>query len=171
MPSIFHAVSIGEPARRRSISSINRLPRKTRIPAWVWSCSVAMQRQRSAQPGAGSSSKKFRMDVRRDGTDLEQALEVAIGSFDADGDRRVVLMSDGRENHGHALSAAAIARSVGVEINTISPRGDNCQRRYLVERLSAPPWVRVQSLSRPKCTFAAVAPLRQISQSCATAPR
>ena len=93
---------------------------------------------------APAQLEEISLDVRRDGTDLEQALEVAIGSFDADGDRRVVLMSDGRENHGHALSAAAIARSVGVEINTIPLEETTASDDILVERLSAPPWVRVQ---------------------------
>ena len=88
--------------------------------------------------------EEISLDVRRDGTDIQQALEVAIGGFDADGDRRIVLLSDGRENQGRALSAAAIARSIGVEIVSIPMRKTAASDEILVERLAAPAWVRAQ---------------------------
>ena len=88
--------------------------------------------------------EEISLDVRRDATDIEQALEVAIGGFDAEGERRIVLLSDGRENQGHARSAAAIARSIGVEIVAIPLEKSNTNDEILIERLNAPAWVRVQ---------------------------
>lgn len=114
---------------------------ETRMGLVVFGADAAAETLLSRTPAL---IEQISLDVRRDGTDIEQALEVAIGGFDADGDRRVVLLSDGRENQGHALSAAAIARSVGVEINTIALRKTTASDDILVERLTAPPWVRQQ---------------------------
>jgi Ca-activated chloride channel family protein len=51
-------------------------------------------------------------------TDLEGALQLAIGTFPERGARRVLLISDGNENRGHALTEAVRARERGVEVFT-----------------------------------------------------
>ena len=77
-------------------------------------------------------------DVPEGGTDIGRALEVAMGAFDAEGQRRVVLLSDGRENAGSARAASAAARSLGVEVSSIAlePRGAYDEVR--VRHIAAP---------------------------------
>ncbi len=82
-------------------------------------------------------------DVRRGGTDISRALQVAMSSFHTDAQRRVVLLSDGRENAGQARAAAAVARSIGVEISTIALQREAALAEVLVRHVVAPAWARV----------------------------
>ncbi len=54
-------------------------------------------------------------------TDLAAAIERAAGAADAGG--RVVVVSDGRETHGHATAAARRAAIQGVRVDTIAVGG------------------------------------------------
>lgn len=78
------------------------------------------------------------VDVPPGGTDIGRALEVAMGAFDSERQRRVVLLSDGRENAGDARAVSTAARSLGVEILALP-----------LERRGAHDEVRVQSLRAP----------------------
>ena len=82
------------------------------------------------------------VDVPPGGTDIGRALEVAMGAFDAEHQRRVVLLSDGRENTGNARAASVAARSLGVEILSVplQPRGTRDEVR--VQNVLAPSVVR-----------------------------
>ena len=51
-------------------------------------------------------------------TDLESAIELALSTFPEEGARRILLVSDGNQNHGDALAAAARASEAGVPIFT-----------------------------------------------------
>ena len=46
-------------------------------------------------------------------TDLEAALHLALTTLPARGTRRVILVSDGNETHGHVLAEAARAKELG----------------------------------------------------------
>ncbi len=49
-------------------------------------------------------------------TNIARALQVGMASFPAEGERRIVLLSDGNENVGAATDAGLIARSLGIEV-------------------------------------------------------
>ncbi len=55
-------------------------------------------------------------DIDRGATDIAGATQLALAELPAEGTRRIVLFSDGNENRGRALEAAALARSFGVEL-------------------------------------------------------
>ena len=80
--------------------------------------------------------------VERAGTDIGRAIEVAVGAFPAEGDRRVVLLSDGRENQGDARAAAAVARSLGVQVHTVALERPALASEVYVQSLAAPGQVR-----------------------------
>ena len=65
------------------------------------------------------------VEVAKGATDIGRALEAAMGAFDSEQGRRVVLLSDGRETTGSARAASVAARSLGVEILGVplEPRG------------------------------------------------
>src|SRR3990167_955865 len=52
-------------------------------------------------------------------TDVEAGLQLALATFPQQGAQRVVLVSDGNENRGNALTAALRARDRGVAIFTV----------------------------------------------------
>ena len=80
--------------------------------------------------------------VDRAGTDIGRAIEVAVGAFPGTEDRRIVLLSDGRENAGDARSAAAVARSLGVQIHTVALERSSRQQEIHVQGVTAPSRVR-----------------------------
>src|SRR5258706_3927110 len=71
-------------------------------------------------------------------TDIEGAMQLALSTFPAQGARRILLISDGNENRGHALTEALRARERGVAIFTVPAGG------------TAPLPVKVQSIASPE---------------------
>ena len=82
------------------------------------------------------------VDVPAGGTDIGRALEVAMGAFDSERQRRVVLLSDGRENAGSAAAASAAARSLGVEILSVPLERRGTHDEVRVRNVLAPAVVR-----------------------------
>jgi Mg-chelatase subunit ChlD len=75
-------------------------------------------------------------------TDIAGALQLALALFPDEGARRLVLLSDGRENVGHAVNQAELAAAHGVEL-TYVPLGDPAgEVEVLIESLDAPADVR-----------------------------
>ena len=74
-------------------------------------------------------------------TNIEDALQLALSTFPSEGARRVLLISDGNENKGNALTEALEARERGVEVYT-SPAGG-----------TAPLPVKVVSIASPQDVF------------------
>ncbi|MDH3643423.1 MAG: VWA domain-containing protein, partial [Gammaproteobacteria bacterium] len=83
------------------------------------------------------------VDVIRTATNIGRALEVAMSLFQGGANRRVVLLSDGRENAGQARAAAAVARSIGVQISTIALQREASPAEVLVRDMTLPARVRV----------------------------
>jgi len=82
-------------------------------------------------------------DVSAEATDIARALEVAVGALPSEEHRRVVLISDGRENRGDALAAADVARSLGVEVIAVPLARDAGAREVSLRGIAAPSRVRV----------------------------
>jgi Mg-chelatase subunit ChlD len=93
--------------------------------------------------GGSEPLREITAHVERAGTDIGRAIEVAIGAFPAGSHRRIVLLSDGRENLGDARSAAAVARSLGVEIDTVTLERSSAQKEIYVQGVTVPPRVRL----------------------------
>jgi len=74
-------------------------------------------------------------------TDIEGALQLALSTFPAQGARRILLISDGNENRGHALTEALRARERGIAVFTVPAGG------------TAPLPVKVQSIASPQDVF------------------
>ena len=86
--------------------------------------------------------REVSVDVPRGGTDIGRALEVAMGAFGSEGQRRVVLLSDGRENAGNARAASTAARALGVEILSIPLERRGTRDEVRVQGVVAPSVVR-----------------------------
>ena len=71
-------------------------------------------------------------------TDLAGALRLAEGVLPQGGSRRIVLLSDGNENQGNALSEAPLLRAAGIQVDTV-PVGVGSGPEVAVRRLDVPP--------------------------------
>ena len=74
-------------------------------------------------------------------TNLEEALQLALSTFPSQGQRRVLLISDGNENRGHVLTEALRARESGVAVFTVPVGG------------TAPLPIKVESVASPQDVF------------------
>lgn len=72
-----------------------------------------------------------------DHTDISRAIRLAMAMFPGDTAKRIVLMSDGNENLGDALSEARRARADGISIDVIPVRYQKTNDVYF-ERMIAP---------------------------------
>ena len=88
------------------------------------------------------SVRELSVDVPRGGTDIGRALEVAMGAFGSEGQRRVVLLSDGQENAGNARAASTAARALGVEVLSIPLERRGTRDEVRVQGVIAPSVVR-----------------------------
>lgn len=86
--------------------------------------------------------RELSVDVPRGGTDIGRALEVAMGAFGSEGQRRVVLLSDGQENAGNARAASSAARALGVEVLSIPLERRGTRDEVRVQGVIAPAVVR-----------------------------
>ena len=70
-------------------------------------------------------------------TDIAQALRLAMAAFPETTARRILLVSDGNENAGHALQEADVARLSGIPIDVVPARYER-RNEVALERLDPP---------------------------------
>ena len=83
---------------------------------------IAFGRDAFVEDALGSDLSKIegiQSDLQPDFTDISKALNLAIAGAPQDAATRIVLLSDGNENLGDALTSARIAANKGVEIATV----------------------------------------------------
>jgi len=70
-------------------------------------------------------------------TDIASAIRLATAAFPETGQKRIVLMSDGNENVGDAMSALAAARPLGVSLDVV-PLGNSRGNDVSIKKLALP---------------------------------
>ena len=75
-------------------------------------------------------------------TDIGSALQLAMALFPDEGAKRLVLLSDGRENVGHALSQSELAAAQEIELLFVSLGGREGEAEVVLEELDAPSYAR-----------------------------
>jgi uncharacterized membrane protein/Mg-chelatase subunit ChlD len=83
------------------------------------------------------SDTKIYAVVGGDRTDIASAIRLGTAAFPESGQKRLVLVSDGQENVGDAVSAAVAARSLGVSLEVL-PLGAVREGDVAVQRVSMP---------------------------------
>lgn len=92
-----------------------------------------------------------------DGTNLAEAVRLALGVMPQDAANRLVLISDGNETIGSLRSAAEHARAVGVPIDVV-PVELSYDAEVIVERVSLPATVRGGEVVNVKVVVTATKP-------------
>ena len=136
--------SVGHQQSEAALHFINRVARAQGEPLQV--ALVVFGSGAAVEFGlrdTGFAIDTIHSEVDGDGTDIGRALEVALGRFTGEGQRRIVLLSDGGENLGDARTAVAAVRSVGAEVVSIGLRRQRRNDEVIVEHLRLPDAVRV----------------------------
>jgi Mg-chelatase subunit ChlD len=133
--------SIGREAVAEALDFVNRARESpARIGLVVFGADAAVE---SAVRSGGEPVREIAAQVERAGTDIGRAIEVAVGVFRDAAHRRIVLLTDGRENLGDARSAAAVARSLGVEIHAVALESASPPKEIHVQGMTLPSRVRL----------------------------
>ncbi|RRR70149.1 MAG: VWA domain-containing protein [Candidatus Viridilinea halotolerans] len=75
-------------------------------------------------------------------TNLEQALQLGLALFPADTQKRLVLLSDGGENEGHAMESVRLAAARGVPVDVVALALATGDAEALVASVQAPVYAR-----------------------------
>ncbi len=76
-----------------------------------------------------------------DATNIAQAIETAWGTFPANANKRIVLITDGVETHGDAVHTALRGKDFGIQIDTV-PIYPSDEPEVMVQRLDMPAQVK-----------------------------
>lgn len=129
--------SIPESQREQARLWVNRaaaeMPEGDRAGALVFGTDAAIE----ASAGIALNLASIQAVVPTDRTDIGAAIRLATAAFPETGQRRIVLLSDGNENLGDALSAALSARASGVSVNVLELGADR-GTDVSVQRLEIP---------------------------------
>ena len=79
----------------------------------------------------------LRAVVKGDHTDVAAGIRAAVAAMPQAGRKRIVLVTDGNENQGAALSEAASAKAAGIRVDCLPVRY-GYSREVIVEKLVAP---------------------------------
>ena len=91
------------------------------------------------QPGVDKEMlETWQTKPRGNFTDISKALRLAVASFPANAQKRLVLVTDGNENVGNALAEARVARDNGVEV-VVVPLASPETAEVILASLEAPP--------------------------------
>ena len=96
------------------------------------------QASMEASPQKNPVIEDLTSDVKTSVTDIASALGLALASFPDEGDKKIVLLSDGNENLGKATDIASIGKSLGVAIYTVPFPSQEKVNEIYVEKIVAP---------------------------------
>ncbi|MBI4641570.1 MAG: VWA domain-containing protein, partial [Candidatus Tectomicrobia bacterium] len=111
--------SISESARSQALKFIEEASEAAGVNDTIGLVIFGSEASLEISPQPRVKIREISSQIGTDATDIAKALELALASFPEEGRKRIILLSDGQENIGHALDIAFIARSLGVEIFTI----------------------------------------------------
>jgi Mg-chelatase subunit ChlD len=153
--------SVGPEASAQAVDFVNRAlaakPPDARVGMVVFGADAQVEVPLTRDPGPLGG---IAAAISTEATDIGRALEVALGALPSQEHRRVVLLSDGRENRGDALAAADVARSLGVEVLALPLERPPGTGEVSVRGVDAPARVRVHEPFRLQVLLHAARPTR-----------
>jgi uncharacterized membrane protein len=113
------SASVGEPGMRGASAFVREMlaerdDEKVGVVAFAGDATVLLPLEAEPRaPWLGSA------EVPRDGTDIASALRLARAALPTGGERRIVLLGDGRATRGDALDQVRRARKEGIEVDAV----------------------------------------------------
>jgi len=102
-----------ENAYRFAVQALAGMREGDQVGLLVFGEAAAVAQPLSAKP----KLDRPQVDVRGRGTDLAQAIQLALATLPARQANRLVLLTDGRQNKGSALAVAQAAKDAGADIH------------------------------------------------------
>ncbi len=116
---------------------LNQLPPEDKAGILFFGKEAAIQEN----PGESVTLPEYQALVDVEGTDIESAIGLAMAAFQEGMQKRIVLITDGNQTQGDAVSAAQRAKAAGVDIRVL-PLEYVYTQEILVEDVVLPPQIR-----------------------------
>ena len=91
-----------------------------------------------SSPNSAVDLQKIQAVVGAERTDLASAIRLGTAAFPENGQKRLVIMSDGNENVGDAMAAILAAKPLGVTVD-VMPMGVSRANDLSVQKVQVPP--------------------------------
>ena len=111
--------SVSEPARQKARDFIAQAIKHTRYDDIAGVILFGRDPMVEIQPTRLQNLPNFTSAPDKSATDIAAALRLAMALFPEGYSRRIVLLSDGNETHGDAMSVASVARTEGIPIDVV----------------------------------------------------
>lgn len=132
-----HSDSVPPPEQEMAREYINRVAAKKekedKAGLLVFGTDAAIE----FNPNAVVDVQKINAVVGSDRTDISAAIRLGTAAFPETGQKRLVLLSDGNENIGNAMSALIAAKPLGVTLDVL-PLATSRTRDVSVQKLGLP---------------------------------
>ncbi len=118
---------------------------------------VARDAYVQALPGPPADRPDTQQVINRDGTNLEEAMRLAMAVAPQQKANRIVLATDGNETEGSILAIAEAARAAGIRVDVL-PLKYAYDNEVIVDRLIAPATARMGETVNLRVLISATAP-------------
>ena len=133
--------SVPSPQQEAAREYVNRIckekKKKDKAGVIVFGAEASIE----SSPNAAVDLQKIQAVVGTERSDLAAAIRLATAAFPETGQKRLVLMSDGNENVGDAMSAVLTAKPLGVSVDIV-PMGVVRANDVCVQKLQVPPKIK-----------------------------
>lgn len=153
------SASVPERLRARADEALARAAEQRRGSDRVGMVTAAREPYVQSLPVSYGGALDRRHVGARDGTDLSQAVRLALGIVPDDAGARIVLLSDGNETTGSVVGAAREAAAAGIAIDAVPLRYTH-EAEVVAERVIAPPTAREGQEVELQVVLSASAPTR-----------
>ena len=130
--------SIPSPQQEAAKDYVNRIAKEKKKEDKAGVIVFGAEASIESSPNAAVDLEKVQAVVGTERTDLAGAIRLATAAFPETGQKRLVVMSDGNENVGDAMSAVLAAKPLGVTVDVV-PLGVVRANDVSVQRLQVPP--------------------------------
>jgi uncharacterized membrane protein len=130
--------SIPSPQQEAAKEYVNRISKEKKKEDRVGVIVFGAEASIESSPNAAVDLEKVQAVVGTERTDLAGAIRLATAAFAETGQKRLVVMSDGNENVGDAMSAVLAAKPLGVTVDVV-PLGVVRANDVSVQKLQVPP--------------------------------
>ncbi len=130
--------SVSEPARQKARDFISQAIRHARYDDLTGVILFGRNPMVEIPPTQLRSLPNFTAAPDKSATDIAAALRLAMGLFPDGYSRRIVLLSDGNETHGDAISVASVARTEGITVDVVPLKTAEKKQEVIVNDVLMP---------------------------------
>ena len=139
--AVDHSLSVAQGARQAAQQVLEEARRAQTEESRIGLLSFARQPLWEFPPRAHFATTEPNLLPNRDATNIQAALEAALGQIGAGRQARLLLISDGNENRGDVSRVIPLLRAIGAQVWTLPVNLGQGRNEVLITDLSLPPEV------------------------------